>query len=177
MFDKTQPPPELARALNYQAWGVGDIMNLPAGWLLRMNIVLNYYRAFTGYLNAAASNQSVEFTRKHTANVRDALGEIRSIIETLTRKRDERRDAFAKVILKAMDTRLGNDAEEVAKVLAQKTIPRSLAKQALAIAQEQGRFTIFALVDALTRLCREMENAGDRTEADQKVSKLLELVA
>jgi len=65
VFDKTQPPPELARALNYQAWGVGDIMNLPAGWLLRMNIVLNYYRAFTGYLNAAASNQSVEFTRKH----------------------------------------------------------------------------------------------------------------
>ncbi len=119
----------------------------------------------------------VEFTRKHTANVRDALGEIRSIIENLTRKRDERRDAFAKVILKAMDTRLGDDAEEVAKVLAQKTIPRSLAKQALAIAQEQGRFTIFALVDALTRLCREMENAGDRTEADQKAAKLLELVA
>ena len=74
-----------------------------------------------------------------------------------------------------METKLGDDAEEVLKVLAQKTIPRSLAKKALEIAQEQGRFTVFALVDALTRLCREIENAGERMEADQKVAKLLEL--
>ena len=117
----------------------------------------------------------VEFSRKHTANVCDALCAIRRIIEDIAQKRDERRDGFAKAIQKAMETKLGDDAEEVLKVLAQKTIPRSLAKKALEIAQEQGRFTVFALVDALTRLCREIENAGERMEADQKVAKLLEL--
>lgn len=117
----------------------------------------------------------VEFSRKHTANVCDALNEIRRIIEQIARRRDERRDGFAKAIQKAMETKLGDDADEVLKVLAQKAIPRSLAKQALEIAQEQGRFTVFSLVDALTRLCREMQNAGDRTEADQKAAQLLEL--
>jgi predicted urease superfamily metal-dependent hydrolase len=117
----------------------------------------------------------VEFSRKHTANVCDALCAIRRIIEDIARKRDERRDGFAKAIQKAMETKVGDDADEVLKVLAQKTIPRSLEKKALEIAQEQGRFTVFALVDALTRLCRDIENAGERMEADQKVAKLLEL--
>ena len=117
----------------------------------------------------------VDFTRKHTANVREALGEIRKAIEMLVQKRDERKDGFAKVIQKAMATKLGEDAEEVQKVLAREGVPRNLAKKALEIAREQGRLTIFAIVDALTRLCREMENAGDRTAADQKVSRLLEL--
>jgi hypothetical protein len=119
----------------------------------------------------------VEFTRKHTANVHDALSEVRRIIEALVTKRDERRDGFAKVIKAAMEQTLGDDADEVAKVLAQKAIPRSLAKRALEVAKEQGRFTVFAVVDALTRLCREMQYAGERTEADQKVSRLLELAA
>ena len=66
----------------------------------------------------------VEFTRKHTANVREALAEIRRIIEALVAKRDERRDGFAKVVQKAMETKLGDDAEEVQKVLSQKGIPR-----------------------------------------------------
>jgi len=121
------------------------------------------------------ATEVAEFSRKHTANVGDALREIRRIIEALASKRDERRDGFAKVIRNAMEIKLGDDAEEVAKVLARHTIPRSLAKQALAIASEQGRFTIFALVDALTRLCRELQNAGDRMEADQKAAQLLEL--
>ncbi len=119
----------------------------------------------------------VDFTRKHTANVREALGEIRKAIEMLVLKRDERKDGFAKVIQKAMVTKLGEDAEEVQKVLSREGIPRNLAKKALEIAREQGRFTIFSVVDALTRLCREMENAGDRTAADEKVSRLLELAA
>ena len=117
----------------------------------------------------------VDFSRKHTANVREALGEIRRAIEMLVQKRDERKDGFAKAIQNAMVTKLGDDAEEVQKVLAREGIPRNLAKKALEVAKEQGRFTIFAVVDALTRLCREMENAGDRTAADEKVSSLLEL--
>jgi hypothetical protein len=76
-----------------------------------------------------------------------------------------------------METRLGDDAEEVAEVLAKVGVGQVLRKQALELAREQGRFTIFALVDALTRLSGEFKNAGDRTAADQKAGKLLQLAA
>ncbi|MGD0519572.1 MAG: DUF932 domain-containing protein [Thermoguttaceae bacterium] len=117
----------------------------------------------------------VEFTRKHTANVHDALTEIRRVIEALVRKRDERRDGFLKVVQKAMQTTLGTDAEEVQKVLSQNGIARSLAKEAITVAQEKGRFTIFALVDALTRIAGKIINAGERTGVDQKAAQLLAL--
>ena len=119
----------------------------------------------------------VEFARKHTANVHESLTEIRRIIEALVRKRDERKDGFAKVVAKAMETRLGDDAEDVAKVLAKAGIGHGIGKRALELASEQGRFTIFALVDALTRLSGEIKNAGERTEADQKAGRLLQLAA
>ena len=57
-----------------------------------------------------------------------------------------------KVIQRAMQTKLGNDTEEVTAALAKAGIGRSLARQAIELAQEQGRFTVFAMVDALTRL-------------------------
>ena len=76
-----------------------------------------------------------------------------------------------------METKLGDDAEEAMKVLAKAGIAKALAKRALEIAEAKGRFTIFALVDALTRLAGELEFAGDRTEADQKASALLALAA
>lgn len=117
----------------------------------------------------------VEFTRKHTTNVRDSLNEIRRIIETLVQRRDQRRDGFVKVVRKAMETTLGSDAEEVAKVLADSGIIRRLAHEAIQIAQRQGRFTIFALVDALTRMSGELTYAGERTEADHKAAQLLAL--
>lgn len=118
----------------------------------------------------------VDFSRKHTANVAESLREIRRIIAQLVEKRDERRDGFARVMKKAFDTRLGDKAEDVAKVLFKHGIPRDLAKQALAVAERQGRFTIFSLVDALTRVAGEYENAGDRMEADEKAGALLALV-
>src|SRR5205823_12486340 len=55
----------------------------------------------------------VDFSRKHTANVHDSLGELRRIIEGLVAKRDARRDSFAKVIGKAMQEQLGTDADDV----------------------------------------------------------------
>lgn len=119
----------------------------------------------------------VEFARKHTANVHESLAEIRRIIERLVQKRDERKDGFAKVVRKAMETRLGDDADEVADVLAKAGVSQALRKQALDLAREQGRFTIFSLVDALTRLSGAFKNAGDRTEADQKAGRLLQLAA
>lgn len=119
----------------------------------------------------------VEFTRKHTANVRDGLNEVRRIIESLVLKRNTRQDTFARVIQKAMQARVGSDAEDVQKLLSQNAIPRSLAREAIAVAAQQGRFTIFSLVDALTRLTGKIFNAGDRTVLDEKVAGLLTLVA
>lgn len=119
----------------------------------------------------------VEFKRKHTANVHDALGTIRTILAALVHKRDERKDGFAKVMAKAMTEKLGDDAEDVLKVLNQKGFSRSLAKKALDLAQQRGAFTVYAVVDALTRLSQETAYAGLRVEADQKASSLLALVA
>jgi histone H3/H4 len=117
----------------------------------------------------------VEFSRKHTANVHDAFTQIREIVERLVAKRDERRDGFARVIRKAMETQLGGSADEVLKVLSAKGITRSVAKEALKVARQQGRFTIFALVDALTRMSRRMKFAGERTDADARAASVLAL--
>ncbi len=76
-----------------------------------------------------------------------------------------------------MKEKLGNDADDAEKALLKHGISRSLTRKALDIAQQQGRFTIFAIVDALTRLAGEIQLAGDRTEADVKASSLLALVA
>ncbi len=119
----------------------------------------------------------VEFSRKHTANVRQAIPEVRSIIERLVRKRDERRDGFVEVMRKAMTEKLGRDAEEVLKRLTQEGLPKNLVQDAMKIAEQQGGFTIFALVDALTRLSQEVTLAGDRTELDSKIGQLLALAA
>lgn len=117
----------------------------------------------------------VEFSRKHTANVRDGLLEIRRHIDALIAKRDSRRDKFAEVLKKAMHTRLGSDSEEVAKELGKHGIPQHYIKDAMEIARAQGGFTIFALVDALTRLTQRVTFAADRAEADFKVAQLLSL--
>lgn len=117
----------------------------------------------------------VEFSRKHTANVHEAFSEIRRIICRLAEKRDERRDGFVNAIRKAMQTRLGDSADEVLKLLAKRGLTRTLAKSALELAQRKGALTIFAVVDALTRLAGETTFAGQRTEVDAKASALLEL--
>jgi len=59
----------------------------------------------------------VEFSRKHTANVHEALFEIQRIVQALVQKRDQRRDSFARVIERAMETTLGEDADEVRAAL------------------------------------------------------------
>ena len=118
----------------------------------------------------------VEFTRKHTANVHDALNNIRRIIEALVAKRDARRDRFAKVIEKAMQTELGSDAEEVQKALSQTALParwprkRSHCPDARAI---DGLFDGRCVRPALPGIV----NAGDRVEVDQKAGRLLALAA
>jgi len=115
----------------------------------------------------------VEFSRKHTANVHESFSEIRRIIERLVAKRDERRDGFARVIGKAMAATLGESSDEVLKMLSGRGITRSVAKEALKLAQESGRFTVFSVVDALTRLNGRMKHVGERTDADVKAASLL----
>jgi hypothetical protein len=117
-----------------------------------------------------------DFARKHTGKVGEALGDIRRIVEGLVERRDERKDGFVAMIRKAMEQRLGEDAEEVMKALGRAGIRKTLAKRALEIAERQGRFTIFAVVDALTRIAREFQNAGERTDADQRAASLFSLV-
>ena len=117
----------------------------------------------------------VEFTRKHTANVREGLNDIRRAIENLVAKRNQRRDGFVEVIRKAMTEKLGSDADEVAKQLTHEGIPKSLIKEAMEIAQVQGGFTIFSLVDALTKLSQRVQQAGDRAMLDAKIGQLLSL--
>ena len=120
----------------------------------------------------------VEFTRKHTGNVSESLTDIRRIIEGLAKKRDERKDGFARVIAKAMKATVG-DADEATTFLIKHGITRALVKKAVTQIGEEGKpFTIFTLVDALTRLTQQQTRyAGDRMEVDVKVSKLLALVA
>jgi hypothetical protein len=118
----------------------------------------------------------VSFSRKHTAKVGDAIVEIQRIIERLVMKRDERRDGFAMSIRRAMDTTLGSDAEETAKALAGRSIPSKMVKEAVeSVARDSGRFTVFNLVDALTRATRDTRHAGDRIEQDARIGALLSL--
>jgi hypothetical protein len=118
-----------------------------------------------------------EYTRKHTARVSEGLTEIRTMIENIVAKRDARKDGFVTVIRKAMATKLGDNTEEAFKELTKNGITRNVAKEALTIAQEKGRFTVWSLVDALTRLAQKHANAGDRTEADQRAAQLLTLIS
>ncbi len=104
-----------------------------------------------------------------------ALFNRRLHIARLVEKRDERRDGFVQVVKKAMETRLGSSSDEVLNVLAKQGITRSLTKEALEVASSHGAFTIFAVVDALTRISGKLANAGERSVVDQKASALLSL--
>lgn len=117
----------------------------------------------------------VDFARKHTANVRGGLHEIRQIIENLVGRRDARRDGFAECIRTAMTTKLGSDADDALSRLSKFGIPRGIGKEALELARQQGCFTIFSVVDALTKLSQSVKLAGERTELDAKIGQLLGL--
>jgi len=122
------------------------------------------------------STEMQEFVCDNVLNADDAINQLRRRIEILIEKRDQRRDGFAKVIARAMSTRLGSDREEVERILEQINIDRHVAAQAIASARRQGGFTIFSVVDALTRANRELMNAAQRTQADRQAAQLLSFV-
>ena len=117
----------------------------------------------------------IEFTRKHTAGVRNALDEVKGIVQSLVRRRDARRDGFALVIRSAMTTSLGSDRDEVVKRLSENGILKSVGERAVELARERGTLTIFSVVDALTKISGTITNAGDRVVADQKAARILSL--
>lgn len=45
------------------------------------------------------------------------------------------------------------------------------------VAEQQASFSVFGIVDAMTRLAGRYENAGDRLLVDQKAASLLSLAA
>jgi hypothetical protein len=104
----------------------------------------------------------VEVSRKHTVGVHSAPDDVRRTLDSLVQRRDERRDGFVRLMQKAMHEKLGTDADEVVKLVSKRGINRQLAKQALDLARQEGAFTIFAVVDALTRLSQQSKNAGER---------------
>ncbi len=113
-----------------------------------------------------------DLKRKHTANVHRGLDEIRHAIHRLVAKRDERRDQFAEIIKRAMSERF-EDSDEAYKAVMKTGVGQRLAKQAVELALQQGRLTIFSMVDAVTRISGRIVNAGDRNEIDQQVGQLL----
>lgn len=118
-----------------------------------------------------------EFSRKHTSGVGEALENIRGILHRLVERRDNRRDAFLNIMAKAMKAKLGDDADEVLKKLAGHGFSRALAREALELAKENGAFTVYSVVDALTRMAQRERFAGNRVEADTRAAQLLSLVA
>jgi hypothetical protein len=69
------------------------------------------------------------------------------------------------------------DVEEVKNLLAKSGLRPALVEQAIDLSQQRGRFTVFALVDAVTRLASKMPYAGDRMQVDQQAGRLLTLAA
>jgi hypothetical protein len=118
-----------------------------------------------------------EFTRKHTGNVRESLNEVRRLIELQAAKRDQRRDAFATLIRKSMQEQLGMDAEDVTKTLLKHDGNEAVTRAMQQLGEAGRPFTLWNLVDALTRQNVSLTYAGDRMDADQKVAKLLILAA
>ncbi|MCA9168468.1 MAG: hypothetical protein KDB23_12415, partial [Planctomycetales bacterium] len=116
----------------------------------------------------------VECTRKHTANVHRCLNDMRSAIENLIAVRDQRRDAFAKTVDVAMDTRFAESRDEAIAVLRRHGLSADLLDETHS---SREYFTVFDIVDAITRVAGRLQNAGDRLLLDARAAALLTLAA
>lgn len=124
------------------------------------------------------ATEVVDFSRKHTGQVQEGLVEIRQRIEALVRRRNDRRDSVAATIRKAMAESLGDTADIALQALTKQAIPRASVTRAIKELGDAGKsFTLWNLVDALTRFHTSVRYAGERADRDQFVGKLLGLVA
>lgn len=115
------------------------------------------------------------FVRRHLGHVRQGLEQMRRLLDVLSRRHDQRRNAFARVARKAQRLQLARRADEACSRLRQAGLPQWLACAAIESAQRQSGLTILAVVQALTRLSAEETSIGARTALDAKASRLLAL--
>ena len=122
------------------------------------------------------ATEVVSYRRKHTANVVEALEDIRVCLARLVQTRDRRKDAFAKTVQQAMVTSLGATKEDATKALTGFGIGMTYVKEAIEMMATQSRgYTVFQAVDSLTRISGRITNAGDRAEQDAKIGNILSL--
>lgn len=114
-----------------------------------------------------------EFKRSHTASVRDGLGEIERMIESLVKVKTRRQERFVDMMKRAKTDMLGSDLEEVSKRLRQQGIPMQMIKNAGKVVGKNH--TAFAWVDALTRASGAIKFAGARAALDQKIGGILSM--
>ncbi len=66
-------------------------------------------------------------------------------------------------------------ARQVRKLLGKHGVSSRLAEQVVQTVGQRTSYTLFGVVDALTRIAGRYENAGDRLVVDQKAASLLSL--
>ena len=76
-----------------------------------------WYQSICGNHIVWDAVEVTEITRRHIAECATPLAQIRQAIEQLAKKRDERKDRFAKVVAKAMQTPYGQDREQTQRLL------------------------------------------------------------
>lgn len=113
--------------------------------------------------------------RKHLGDVRQGLDQIGRVIEALERRRNERRDEFARVVRKAQRLRFGHKPDEVWLRLRNLGFGSRLTRRVLDSTLSEGRLTIFAVTEALTRLSQSQTYAAERTALDIQATSLLTL--
>ncbi len=124
------------------------------------------------------ANKIASYSRKHTANVGNAVDDLRFLLKRLIQTRDSRKDAFTATIKQAMATSLGSTSDDVAKALNGFGIAAGYIKDAVEMmATQSSGYTVFKAVDSLTRITGRISNAGDRAEQDSKVGRLLSMAS
>jgi hypothetical protein len=116
------------------------------------------------------------FVRRHAGEVRQGLDQMRRVLEALLRRREDRRDAFIRLLRKANRLRLGSRAAEACARVRGAAIPARQACAAVEMAQQRGRLSVLAIVKALSRLSQCQAFIANRTALDARTAKLLALL-
>lgn len=120
------------------------------------------------------ADQTTKFRRRHIGKdiVTECLNTMNDMIESSRRQAP---DGFAAVVKAAMEA--GVDADKAAAILATKGLSKQLAQAAIESADKDGHLTVWALVDAITRLAREESYTAERMDVDRIGASLLTEVA
>lgn len=124
------------------------------------------------------ANGIVYYGRKHTANVKEALTDIRLRLKHLVQTKDARKDAFYTAMAAATKKSLGSTPEDLARSLSRFDLGSNMIQESVKdIATSSKAFTLFNTVDSLTRISGRIANPGNRNDLDCKIGKLLTYAA